>query len=114
MLRTLALFVALAAAAPASSPTSSAPPVYTTDQPISLDLNEPIYIAPINTDAGPQPIRGTLGADIIGQNNADLAMQNPDSLAPPTTDEGDVGNPKWPFSFSHNVRIWAHCLMKYS
>ncbi|VDB88699.1 unnamed protein product [Peniophora sp. CBMAI 1063] len=102
MLATFALCIALATAAPASTSTNSAPPPYATDTPISLDLNAPIYIAPINTDAGPQPIRGGLGADIIAQNNANLAKQNPDSLAPPTTDEGNVGNPKWPFSLSHN------------
>ncbi|VDB88705.1 unnamed protein product [Peniophora sp. CBMAI 1063] len=106
MFTSLAFFIALAVAAPAPSSVQSAPPAYTTDTPISLDLNSPTYVEPASThgglDAGPQPIRGGLGANIIGQNNAELAMQNADTLAPPTTDEGSVGNPKWPFSLSHN------------
>ncbi|KZV76410.1 oxalate decarboxylase [Peniophora sp. CONT] len=104
MFTLLAFFVVLAASAPAPSSTEAAPPAYATDAPISLDLNRPAYVGPANAglDTGPQPIRGGLGADIIGQNNVGLAMQNADTLAPPTTDEGNVGNPKWPFSLSHN------------
>ena len=109
MFGSLALFIVLAVAAPAPSSVGSAPPAYMTDAPISLDLNAPTYIEPSRTnaalDSGPQPIRGSLGANIIGQNNPELAMQNPDTLAPPTTDEGEVGNPKWPYSLSHNVGV---------
>lgn len=31
-----------------------------------------------------------------------IDRQNPDFLAPPTTDNGDVSNAKWPFGLSHN------------
>jgi hypothetical protein len=38
----------------------------------------------------PEPIRGQLGATIIGPENIPLELQNPDLLAPPTTDNGFV------------------------
>lgn len=44
----------------------------------------------VTTDNDPQPIRGSLGGTILAQQNADLQRQNPDLLAPPTTDEGDM------------------------
>ncbi|CCO33831.1 oxalate decarboxylase [Rhizoctonia solani AG-1 IB] len=50
----------------------------------------------------PEPIRGSKGAKIIGPQNVDIDRQNPDLLAPPTTDSGSVSNVKWPFSLSHN------------
>lgn len=37
-----------------------------------------------------QPIRGQLGGTILGPQNMDLQQQNPDLLAPPTTDHGTV------------------------
>lgn len=50
----------------------------------------------------PQAIRGSYGATVLGPQDIALAKQNPDLLAPPTTDSGSVGNAKWPFSLSHN------------
>ncbi|KAG6830601.1 hypothetical protein H0H92_015882 [Tricholoma furcatifolium] len=50
----------------------------------------------------PQPVRGKLGATIIGPQNADISGQNEDLLAPPTTDHGQMPNLKWSFSLSHN------------
>ncbi|TFK22775.1 oxalate decarboxylase [Coprinopsis marcescibilis] len=47
-------------------------------------------------------IRGKLGATIIGPNNPNIAVQNPDLFAPPTTDAGSIPNFKWPMSLSHN------------
>lgn len=38
----------------------------------------------------PQPIRDTLGATILGPQNVEIDQQNPDLLAPPTTDAGTV------------------------
>ena len=38
----------------------------------------------------PQPERGSLGASILGPQNIDIDRQNPDILAPPTTDSGTV------------------------
>ncbi|KAG6865948.1 hypothetical protein C0991_010203 [Blastosporella zonata] len=49
----------------------------------------------------PEPVRGKLGASIIGPKNMELERQNSDLLAPPTTDHGQIENLKWPFSLSH-------------
>ncbi|KAK0462357.1 oxalate decarboxylase [Desarmillaria tabescens] len=46
--------------------------------------------------------RGKLGASIMGPDNIPMDLQNPDFLAPPTTDSGSVPNAKWPFALSHN------------
>ncbi|KAH9930061.1 oxalate decarboxylase [Fomitopsis serialis] len=50
----------------------------------------------------PQPIRGSLGAPIMAQQNIPLQQMNPDLLAPPTTDNGDIPNLKWSFTMSTN------------
>ncbi|EJF64520.1 oxalate decarboxylase [Dichomitus squalens LYAD-421 SS1] len=50
----------------------------------------------------PEAIRDSLGATVLGAQNIPLELQNPDLLAPPTTDHGDVPNAKWPFDLSHN------------
>ncbi|KAJ7269716.1 putative oxalate decarboxylase/oxidase [Mycena rebaudengoi] len=50
----------------------------------------------------PQPIRGSVGASILGPQNIPMELQNPDSFAPPTTDSGQVSNMKWSFSLSRN------------
>ncbi|KAF8745713.1 Oxalate Decarboxylase, partial [Rhizoctonia solani] len=50
----------------------------------------------------PEPICGLRGANVLGPQNVELNCQNPDILAPPTTDSGLVKNVKWPFSLSHN------------
>ncbi|KAI0346194.1 oxalate decarboxylase [Trametopsis cervina] len=55
-----------------------------------------------NQNTVPQPIRGVLGATILGPQNVAADLQNADLLAPPSTDSGTVGNAKWPFSLSHN------------
>ncbi|EIM89788.1 oxalate decarboxylase [Stereum hirsutum FP-91666 SS1] len=62
--------------------------------------NGPLYTP--GADIQPEPIRGTLGGTILGPQNIAIDQQNPDMLAPPTTDHGDVPNAKWPFSLSHN------------
>ncbi|KAF9554809.1 Bicupin, oxalate decarboxylase/oxidase [Agrocybe pediades] len=50
----------------------------------------------------PRPQRGALGGSILGPDNVPIDLQNADVFAPPTTDNGNVPNFKWPFSFSHN------------
>jgi len=50
----------------------------------------------------PEAIRGPTGNKVLGPQNIPIDLQNPDALAPPTTDNGDVRNFKWPFSLSHN------------
>ena len=56
--------------------------------PISQNPNEPLWNASV-VDT-PQGIRGTLGATVIGPTDAEIVKQNPDLLAPPTTDAGTV------------------------
>ncbi|KAI0316453.1 oxalate decarboxylase [Amylostereum chailletii] len=96
--------VTSSAASPASeapSVTASAPSEVQTVTPASTDPNAPIFLVN-DTAVDPQPIRGSLGATILGPENVPLEFQNPDFLAPPTTDTGDVMNAKWPMSLSHN------------
>lgn len=53
----------------------------------------------------PEPIRGDRGYnEIANASNIWLDKQNPDLLAPPSTDIGKVANAKWPFS----VRVFLY------
>ena len=98
--------------------TSSAPASTATVPFIDLDPNGPLW-GPDETN--PQPIRGKLGATVIGPDDIDTARNNPDLIASPSTDHGSVyvinpsfvslsklidgtnsKNAKWPFSLSHN------------
>ena len=56
--------------------------------PASDNPNYPIF--PPGSDVSAQPIRDGLGASILGPQNLPLQQQNPDLLAPPTTDHGSV------------------------
>jgi oxalate decarboxylase len=59
---------------------------------------------------GPQPIRGDLGASIIGPRNLQVERESPDQLAAPGTDSGTVPNLKFSFSAAHNRLLtggWA-------
>ena len=86
-----------------ASATGSAAPAYETVPTISLDPNSPLWNAT-------EPERGSLGGTILGPTDGAIVSQNPDLLAPPTTDHGSVSNAKWPFSLS-SMRIqtggWA-------
>ncbi|KAJ7100105.1 Bicupin oxalate decarboxylase oxidase [Mycena belliarum] len=58
----------------------------------------------------PEPIRGSLGASMLGPQNVPVELENADLLAPPTTDSGDLPNMKWAFALSHNRLLnggWA-------
>jgi hypothetical protein len=72
-----------------STATGTSPPAASATTPlISLDPNNPVWDS---TFTGPfDAIRGELGATIIGPNNPNLAQENPDSFAPPSTDGGSV------------------------
>ncbi|PSR82008.1 hypothetical protein PHLCEN_2v6183 [Hermanssonia centrifuga] len=103
-----------AIAAPASSLTASSTVASVVSEASTATAAAPISTVPYasdnangimwspTTDGSPQPIRGSLGATILGPQNVPLDQQNPDLLAPPTTDAGTVGNAKWPMSLSHN------------
>ncbi|TFK55820.1 oxalate decarboxylase [Heliocybe sulcata] len=66
----------------------------------SDDPNYPLWNETV--DYPPQPIRGPLGANQLGPQNVQIDKENPDLLAPPTTDAGTILNAKWPFALSHN------------
>jgi oxalate decarboxylase len=51
--------------------------------------------------AQPQPQRGSDGATNPGPHNDPLEQENPDSLAPPSTDAGDLPNLKFSFDAAH-------------
>ncbi|VDC03051.1 unnamed protein product [Peniophora sp. CBMAI 1063] len=91
----------VASGVPVSS-TAAAPPEWETVTPASSDPNLPIFPVDDTSVADPEPTRNGLGSNILGPNNIPLAQQNPDLLAPPTTDHGDVPNAKWPFTLSWN------------
>jgi oxalate decarboxylase len=55
-----------------------------------------------HTDGRPQPVRGDLGAPILGPRNVPLETQNPDLLASPSTDSGTVPNLKFSFATARN------------
>ena len=64
------------------------PPPSQTVPPASDNPNYPVY--PPGVPGPAQPIRGALGAAILGPQNIPVQQQNPDILAPPSTDNGDV------------------------
>lgn len=70
------------------SPTIARADPSETVPPASDDPNYPAY--PPGTSGPTQPIRGDLGAPILGPQNAPIQQQNPDIVAPPTTDSGNV------------------------
>ncbi len=49
----------------------------------------------------PEPLRGADGATILGPRNVPRDRENPDLLAPPATDHGDMPNLRWSFADSH-------------
>ncbi|KAJ9397493.1 hypothetical protein DTO282F9_5672 [Paecilomyces variotii] len=50
----------------------------------------------------PQPIRGDLGGTDPGPRTYGYDRLNPDTLAPPESDSGEVPQGKWPMGLSHN------------
>ncbi|KIM39310.1 hypothetical protein M413DRAFT_29477 [Hebeloma cylindrosporum] len=82
------------------TPTNSAAQSTATVPFISLEPNGPLWDSTFQ--GSPQPIRGSLGATLLGPTDDAIVKENPDFLAPPSTDHGSVANAKWPFSMSHN------------
>lgn len=56
----------------------------------------------------PQPIRGDLGSTDPGPRTYSYDRLNPDTLAPPGSDSGDVEQAKWPMGLSHNRILPGH------
>ncbi|KAF9230834.1 putative oxalate decarboxylase/oxidase [Melanogaster broomeanus] len=96
------LFAAIAASAPGSdvSPTSAAASPSPTVPYASDDPNAILWLP--GSGITPEAERGSLGATVIGPQNVPIDLENADLLAPPTTDNGDVPNAKWPMGLSHN------------
>ncbi|KAJ8508295.1 hypothetical protein ONZ45_g9425 [Pleurotus djamor] len=95
-LSSIVLLARLAVSAPAPS-AAILPP---TNSFITTNPNPVLWADSASSD--PTAIRNHLGATVLGPQNKALDIQNPDLLAPPTTDNGQVPNIKWPFSLSHN------------
>ncbi|ATZ49412.1 hypothetical protein BCIN_04g05650 [Botrytis cinerea B05.10] len=55
-----------------------------------------------NSVPNPQPIRGSSGQTDPGPQTYEYQKLNPDLLAPPGTDSGDVPQAQWPMSLSRN------------
>lgn len=70
------------------SSVSSAPSQEQTVAPASNDPNFQVF--PQGTNETPEAINGKLGATIIFPDNTELNQQNPDLIAPPSTDHGSV------------------------
>ena len=68
------------------SPSATGVPSYTGPK-ISTDPNYVLFNA---ASPNPEPERGNLGASILGPQNLAIELQNPDPLAPPTTDHGSM------------------------
>ncbi|EMC96323.1 hypothetical protein BAUCODRAFT_107856 [Baudoinia panamericana UAMH 10762] len=65
----------------------------------TADADEGPYLD-FSSNPNPQPIRGQNGATDPGPRNEAIQQQNPDALARPGTDSGDVPNAKWPMGLS--------------
>ncbi|KZT27426.1 Bicupin, oxalate decarboxylase/oxidase [Neolentinus lepideus HHB14362 ss-1] len=76
--------------APTGTSTSSAAQGSPTVPYASGNPNYPLWNDTIGYT--PEPIRGKLGANILGSHNVPIAKENPDLLAPPTTDNDNVHN----------------------
>lgn len=73
----------------ASSAASSSSVFYPPGPWIDLDPNEPLW-GPDSPVESAVPIRGSLGASILGPDNPAMDLQNADLLATPSTDHGSV------------------------
>ncbi|KAJ3798155.1 oxalate decarboxylase [Lentinula aff. detonsa] len=82
-----------------TSSSSAANPIPTV--PYASTTSNSVLWGPDSPDSVPNPYRGKTGASILGPDNIPIDLENPDLLAPPSTDNGDVANSKWPFSMSH-------------
>ena len=80
--------VASAAPSEAASGTASAVAASQTVPYASTNPNDVAWSP--EWDGNPQAVRGSLGATILGPQDVYLDQQNPDLLAPPTTDSGSV------------------------
>lgn len=81
--------VIASAVAQSDTSTSSAPAALPTVPYASDDPNYSLWTAE-SLDADPEPVRGKLGAKILGPENIPIELENSNALAPPSTDHGAV------------------------
>lgn len=86
---TLRLVGAAPAALPASGSSTASAAAASETVLLASDLHNGIMWN-TTTDTDPQPMRGELGGTILAQQNVPLQQQNPDILAPPTTDHNSM------------------------
>lgn len=109
----------LTLAAPTGTASAPAPSSLLGFNPSNVVINEntddiPFSLVPGQTDAAaigaylnfnnvqnPQPIRGSKGGTDPGPRTEQYDILNPDTLAPPGTDHGDVVQATWPLGLSH-------------
>jgi len=91
----LTLLAASACGAPFQPPSFGASDLSATSPPDTIVFGSGV-------PGSAQPIRDGRGASILGPENIPIQKENPDILAPPITDHGDVPNAKWPFALSSN------------
>lgn len=84
------LSAGFATAAPAASSSTSAVSSSTVSAPPPASTLPTISLNPNGLINQPQPIRGKLGAPLLGPTDPEIVMQNLDFVAPPTTDHGSV------------------------
>jgi len=65
-------------------------------------MEEPSQDRSTEADQAPQPVKESVGATSHGPRNVARDRQNPDMLAPPDTDSGELPNLKFSFSDAHN------------
>ncbi len=56
----------------------------------------------IKSSQSPKPIRGKMGASILGPTNPSREAESPDRVLPPSTDRGTLPSLRWSFADSHN------------
>ncbi|KAJ7049513.1 oxalate decarboxylase [Mycena amicta] len=81
-----------------ASATSSATLPSSTVPLVSTEPNNPLWNF---TSGTPEPIRGSLGATILGPVNLPIEKENPDVLARRLRRITETKNAKWPFDLSH-------------
>jgi len=119
ILLTISSFQLLATAAPTGTASAPAPSALLGYNPSNAVINEntddiPYSLVPGQTDVAvigayldfnnvpnPQPIRGSKGGTDPGPRTEEYDVLNPDKLAPPGTDHGNVNNAQWPLGLSH-------------
>lgn len=74
-------------------------------QEVAADIGVPFRFDNVHN---PQPIRGGEGSTDPGPRTYGYDRLNPDTIAPPGSDKGEVPQGKWPMGLSHNRILPGH------